>query len=215
MGTPLFAPWTNTAVKLAAAALATAFASCLGGLMIYVRTPYVTDQLAEIDQPIEFDHRHHVADCEIDCLYCHREAETAPTAGLPATEICMGCHGQVGPESPLLAPVRASYFEGRPIRWNRVHDLPDFVFFDHAAHLHAGGACAECHGQVERMARVLQVAPLTMGWCLDCHRNPDRYRTEESRLPRTTWGATVENLTADWPRDRAITQLTTCTACHR
>jgi len=214
----LFPPWANTAAKLAVISAGVAGAGSLAALMIYVRTPYNTGQLRPIQQPVEFDHRHHVVDDEIDCLYCHSGAATTPRAGIPATEKCMGCHAQIWNDSPLLEPVRQSYFTGEPIPWRRVHDLADFVFFDHSVHVQHGIGCVRCHGRVDKMARVHQVAPLTMGWCLDCHRNPPaRLDSDATRPPeyRTMWGATLSNLEPAPPAEHAITRLTTCTACHR
>jgi hypothetical protein len=139
--------------------------------MGFVRSPYVTHQGESPEQPVDFDHRHHVRDDGIGCLYCHWEAETTRFAGVPPTSVCMGCHAQIRTESPLLDPVRASAYGGGPIRWRRVHDLPDFVFFDHSSHVSQGVDCAECHGDVSSMAAVVRVQPLTMRWCLSCHRD--------------------------------------------
>ncbi len=193
----LFAPWTNTALPVAVAAGMVSGIGAVLGLMAYVRTPRGTGQLAAVDQPVSFDHRHHAKDDGIECLYCHADAERSPSAGLPSTETCMGCHSQIWNDSILLEPVRRSYFADRPLPWNRVHDLPDFVYFDHAAHLRGGLGCATCHGEVETMANVVQVAPLTMIWCLDCHREP------EAR------GLSPSNVVGN------VTRLTTCTTCHR
>jgi hypothetical protein len=140
-------------------------------------------------QPVEFDHRHHVRDDGIDCVYCHDSVETEAFAGMPSTERCMGCHGQVWTESPELDPVRASWRSGQPLRWRRVNSVPAYVYFHHGVHVQAGVACAECHGAVEDMPRITRAHNLTMSFCLDCHR-----RTQGSR---------------------AITRLTTCSACHR
>ncbi len=214
----LFPRWANTAATLVVIAACLLVVGSLVGLMIYVRTPYNTQQLTPVDQPVEFDHRHHVVDNAIDCLYCHSEAESSPQAGLPATELCMGCHAQIWNESILLEPVRRSYFSGRPLPWRRVHDLPDFTFFDHSVHVQHGIGCVRCHGRIDQMARVYQVAPLTMGWCLDCHRDPPAPSSAEARAAPgydTMWGATFANLDPGLGGDRAITRLTTCTACHR
>lgn len=215
--TALFPPWTNTAYRIALVALVLFVAGVIVGLMIYVRTPYNTLQYLAIDQPVEFDHRHHVRDDGIDCLYCHNAAETSPSAGIPSTDVCMGCHNQIWNQSPLLEPVRRSYFSGQSIPWIRVHDLPDFAYFNHAVHVQGGVGCVHCHGRVDLMPRVYRVAPLNMNWCLDCHRNP---RAHLAGAPRVTehgsmWGATLEELEPDVPAGRQITRLTTCTACHR
>ena len=189
----LFSRWANTPYRLAIAALALLAAIAIAAPMVIVRTPYATDEGLPIEQPVQFDHRHHVRDDGIDCRYCHQGVETEARAGIPATEVCMGCHGQIWNDSPLLAPVRASWATGTPIPWRRVYDLPDFVYFHHGVHTDAGIGCVHCHGLVENMAQVYRVTPMTMAWCLDCHRDPPgpvRY-------------------------GRRITPLTTCTACHR
>lgn len=190
----LFRPWTNTAVKLGAISLSCLGAAALIGPMVCVRTPYVTTRYDAPEQPVEFDHRHHVLDDRIDCQYCHREASRSTVAGIPGADVCMGCHAQIWRESPKLQPVVDSYFTGEPIAYVRVHDLPDHVYFDHSAHFEANIPCSRCHGPVASMARVYQWAPLTMGWCLDCHREPP---------PTTT------------RTHGRMTRLTTCTACHR
>lgn len=190
---PLFPRWTNRVYRLALVAIAATLASAVVVPMIYIRTPYASSQDDPIAQPVEFDHRHHNRDDGIDCLYCHSGAERAAAAGVPATELCMGCHGQIWNDSVQLAPVRRSWETGSAISWRRVHDLPDHVYFHHGVHVRGGIACARCHGDVAAMARVYRVAPLTMQWCLDCHRNPP--------------GAVDHG--------RRITSLTTCSACHR
>jgi predicted CXXCH cytochrome family protein len=216
----LFRPWTNTALGVGLAALVTSVAAAIAAPMIYVRTPYNTGELTPLDQPVVFDHRHHVQDDEIGCLYCHSGAESSALAGVPSTDVCMGCHGQVWSSSPLLEPVRRSYFANQPIPWNRVHRLPDFVFFDHSVHVRRGVGCGLCHGAVDGMAVVYKAQPLTMNWCLDCHRNPPEYVKEHrGTMPRgTLWGAgpdAFEDLRPPPGRERAITSLTTCSACHR
>jgi hypothetical protein len=141
-------------------------------LMGAVRTDWMTGRGRAVEQPVAFDHRHHVRDDGIPCLYCHSGAERSAWAGIPPTDLCLGCHAQIWSSSPELAPVFASASKDEPIAWQRVHRLPDFVYFNHAAHVDRGVGCASCHGAVDQMARVYQVAPLTMGWCLDCHRDP-------------------------------------------
>ncbi len=186
-------------------------------LMGYVRGPYVTGVGRAPEQPVPFDHRHHVVDDGIDCRYCHTTADRSPRAGIPSTEVCMGCHSQIWAESPLLEPVRESYFEGRPIRWARVHRLPDFVYFDHRIHVSRGVGCESCHGRVDQMARVRQVEPLTMGWCLECHRNPEPHlRPPEAVVEMGYRPDSAQEVTgAHLAREMDIRPSTDCTACHR
>ncbi len=186
-------------------------------LMWWVRTPYVTGQFAQIGQPLPFDHRHHVVDDEIDCLYCHRDAEHSPTAGVPPTELCLNCHNQIWNNSPALELLWDSRRAVRPIAWHRVTYLPDFVFFNHAIHVHKGVGCETCHGRIDEMARVYQVAPLTMSWCLDCHRAPEAHLRPVSEIttmgyepahPQSELGTTLM-------RRYSVQRLTNCTTCHR
>jgi hypothetical protein len=211
---PLYPSWANTAYRLAIAALVLGVGSLVAGPMLYVRTTYNTSQLVPWEQPVEFDHRHHVRDGGIECLYCHSAAERSPSAGMPTTGVCMGCHAQIWNHSPLLEPVRRSYFSDQPINWKRVHDLPDHVYFDHSVHVTRGIGCETCHGDVSQMARVMQTQPLTMGWCLDCHRD-SRFEIVPRRGPDNAWQASVAMFSDSPSKHRAITALITCTACHR
>jgi hypothetical protein len=212
----LFPPWTNTAIRLALGILAVGVPGALVGLMIFVRSPLYTGQLAPVPQPLQFDHRHHVADAGIDCRFCHLTVETAASAGYPPTEVCMSCHAQIWNQSPLLAPVRASYFTGAVLPWRRVHALPDFVYFNHAIHVNKGVGCVTCHGRVDQMPAVMQVAPLSMKWCLDCHRDPEPYLRPRERVTDLAWEP--EDALAvgrEVARDRDVHTRTSCTACHR
>jgi hypothetical protein len=214
---PLFPPWTNTVSRLMAVAILAMPALAVAGLMLYVRTPFSTGALRPVEQLVQFDHRHHVRDEGIDCRYCHSTVETGPYAGVPATEVCMGCHAQIWNRSPQLQEVRARYFSDRPIPWKRVHDLPDFVYFNHSIHVNKGVGCATCHGRVDQMASVQQVSPLTMGWCLDCHRAPERHLRPLEQITSMTWKPA-----RDPAREGARLALaygvhtrTSCTTCHR
>jgi hypothetical protein len=212
----LFRPWTNTAFRIALVVLALGVVVVVGFPMVYVRTPQWRNQLDPVDQPVEFDHRHHVQDDGIDCLYCHELATKSATAGIPSTELCMGCHNQIWNDSPMLEPVRRSFFSGEPIPWNRVHDVPDFVYFNHAIHVNEGVGCATCHGRVDRMGRVYQVADLSMGWCLDCHRNPERFVRPRARVTDMTWAAEDQSVLGPLlVEEYGIRKLTHCSACHR
>jgi hypothetical protein len=186
--------------------------------MLFQRTSFVTGAGRNVAQPIQFDHRHHAGDDAIDCRYCHDLAERSPSAGMPPTTRCLGCHSQVWLGSPLLAGVWASAEERRPIAWMRVHALPDFVFFDHSAHVNHGVGCVTCHGRVDEMARVQQVSPLTMDWCLDCHRNPlPRLRPREEiasmrwQAPPGSEPALGRALAAAY----GVAPRTDCSTCHR
>ena len=212
----LFPRWTNTLARVMAVGVLATPAVAIAALMLYVRSPFVTGQFVEVAQPVQFDHRHHSWDEGIDCRYCHTSAEEAASAGIPSTEVCMGCHAQVWNQSPKLAPVREAWFSGKPIEWNRVHDLPDFVYFNHAAHTRKGVGCVSCHGRVDTMPFVMQVAPLTMSWCLECHREPTPHLRPLDKVFSMTWepvdpvevGRQVAALLDVQPRQ-------SCTTCHR
>ncbi len=166
---------TNTLAKL----------SIFGGLFILLagvwalaeinRSSYNTGQYIERQQPVQFSHKHHVGDDGIDCRYCHTSVEVSNSAGMPPTKTCMNCHSQIWSESPYLEIVRASYRDNKPIEWTRVHDLPDYVYFNHSIHVNKGIGCASCHGRVDQMAAVYQASSLQMEWCLECHRQPERF----------------------------------------
>jgi hypothetical protein len=186
-------------------------------LMWWVRTPYVTGQFSQLGQPIPFDHRHHVVDDGIDCLYCHEDAERAPYAGVPATEVCLNCHNQIWNSSPALAMLWRSRAEDRPIPWRRVNDLPDFVFFNHSIHVRKGVGCETCHGRVDEMPRVYQAAPLTMGWCLECHRDPAAHLRPVGAITEMGYAPSRPQTIVgpELAREYHVRSITTCTACHR
>jgi hypothetical protein len=211
---PLYPRWSTAVYRLVLIVFVVGAALLVIGPMTYARSAYSTSQFEPWDQPVEFDHRHHVRDDGIQCLYCHSSAERSANAGVPATAVCMGCHTQIWNDSPLLEVVRRSYFSGKPVNWKRVHDLPDFVYFNHSVHIARGLPCERCHGDVGSMARVFQVQPLTMGWCLDCHRDPD-LAIPRMAVPTNTFEASEFMFFRSVANKRDITALTTCSACHR
>jgi Cytochrome c7 and related cytochrome c/Class III cytochrome C family len=148
----------------------------LGGVVTAAVWYYGTNKHFEVgyqpEQPVDYSHKLHAGDLGIDCRYCHNTVEKAAFAAVPPTETCMNCHAKVRTESDKLLPVRESWATDQPVPWVRVHNLPDYVYFDHSAHLAAGVGCVSCHGRVDQMPKVTQVQPLSMSWCLDCHRNP-------------------------------------------
>jgi hypothetical protein len=213
----LFPSWSDTVFRLC---LALAGASIVGLpvlAVLWVRTPYVTKVGNPVQQPVQFDHRHHVRDDGIDCFYCHYEARRSKFAGAPPTEVCMNCHSQVWQESSRLAPVRDSWFTGEPVRWNRVHQLPEFVYFDHSAHVSHGVGCVECHGRVDAMAQVYAVASLTMQWCLDCHRDPDPHLRPPSEITNMEWEPSESRRAtgAEIRRELHVAPPVNCSGCHR
>jgi hypothetical protein len=175
--------------------------------------------MAPIQQPIAFSHKHHVGDDGIDCRYCHTSVEKSGFAGMPSTSICLSCHSQLFVDSPALAPLHESARTGRAIQWTRVHDLPDFVYFQHDIHVNKGVACVECHGRVDQMPLTWRTASLEMQWCLGCHRNaPEHIRPLSKVLAmapqRPLTPEEVRQLTRLY-RLRSANALTNCSTCHR
>ena len=182
----------------------------------YFLSPLFTRQNEPINQPVEFDHRHHVRDHGIDCRFCHTTVEKGASAGYPPSEVCGSCHGQVWNKSPYLAPIRTSLFTNKPLEWLRVHDLRDYVYFNHAAHVNKGVGCATCHGRVDKMAAVYKHAPLNMGWCLDCHRNPNHNLRPREFITSTTWIADdPEAVGAAVAKQNNVHTRVSCSTCHR
>jgi Cytochrome c7 and related cytochrome c len=210
----LFSPRANRIARWGLVTVLVLAVAIPAGLMVWVRTPAVTGQGRTATQPIPFDHRIHVAGLKVDCLYCHTTADRGASAGLPATAVCQPCHNDVWLSGPTFAPVRQSVATGRPIPWQRVNRLPDFVYFNHAIHVAGGVGCESCHGRVDRMAQVRQAAPLTMGWCLDCHRNPEPSRRPADAVTAMGWSASSQAAPPPLsPARRAA--IVTCSACHR
>ncbi len=194
------------------------FIAGLLGLFAEVnRSPWMTGAQVARDQPIQFSHERHVGGNGIDCRYCHTSVEESSFAGIPPTRTCMNCHSQIFANSPFLEPVRESFRSGRSIQWNRVHDLPDFVYFDHSIHVNKGVGCTTCHGQVDRMPLMWQEKSLQMEWCLDCHRAPERYVRPRDAVFRVDYVAPPNQaeLGARLVEEYQIQKLTSCSVCHR
>lgn len=213
----LFSPQADTWFRIALAGAFGTPAVAVAGLMFLARSPLATEQGEPYEQPVQFDHRHHVGDEGIDCRYCHDTVERGPSAGIPDTSRCINCHAQIWNESDLLAPVRESYFRDLPIRWQRVHRLPDFVYFNHAIHVNKGVGCATCHGRVDLMPLVEREQPLLMEWCLDCHRDPMRYLRPRQELTNMSWRPTGDPLELGkrLALEYRVHTRTNCTTCHR
>ncbi len=169
-------------------------------------------------QPIPFSHRHHAGDDRIDCRYCHTSVENAAFAGMPSTMLCLTCHSQLYKDAPVLRPLHESARRGTAIAWTRVNQLPDFVYFNHGIHVSKGVGCVECHGAVDRMPITERVAPLTMQWCLACHRDP----APHLRAPEQVYSMTPTSALGGDPGELArryhlqsTRRLTDCSTCHR
>ena len=173
-----------------------------------------------IKQPVPFSHDHHVSQIGIDCRYCHSTVERTASAGMPASATCYNCHSQIWKDAPLLEPVRESIENGRPIEWARVHDLPDFVYFDHSIHVAKGVGCTTCHGQVGKMPLMYQENTLQMSWCVDCHRNPEKVLRPRDQVFNADWVAPANQeevgraLLAEY-KILDERHLTSCSTCHR
>ena len=188
------------------------------GLLIYSRSPYPAFAQKNPEQPVPFSHALHIS-LQINCQYCHNSVTVSASAGIPTTQTCMTCHSQVRTDSAALAPVRDSYASGKPIEWNRVHDLGDFAYFNHSIHVAKGVGCSTCHGQVSQMNTARQVAPLTMGWCIDCHRAPEQYLRPQDQIFNTDWVPPADQLAQGRQLVQANhiedSKITNCTICHR
>lgn len=213
----VFKPSTNVYARLSIFGALFAVAGSLFGLAAFSRSDYMTLAHVAREQPVPFSHRHHVGELGIDCRYCHTSVESSATAGIPPTQICMNCHAQIWSDSPTLEPVRASYRSGESIAWTKVHDLPDFVYFNHGIHVAKGIGCASCHGRVDEMNLMWQESTLHMEWCLDCHRHPEPHVRPRAEVFNMAWTA------ADDPRvdGAALVELydidgrDDCSVCHR
>src|SRR5438876_10304897 len=173
--TQIFHPSTNTFAKVTIFGAIFIVAGLTNLVLAWVRSPYYTEAGVAREQPVPFSHKHHVSGLGIDCRYCHTTVETSGFAGIPPTKTCMNCHSQIWTGAPMLEPVRESFRTGKSLVWNRVNDLPDFVYFNHSIHINKGVGCNTCHGPVDRMPLMYNFASLQMEWCLDCHRAAEKY----------------------------------------
>ena len=218
----IFHPSANTLAHLTLFGMAVGPLAALVITYLLIRSPYQTSVRVIREQPVPFSHEHHVSGLGIDCRYCHTSVESSAFAGLPPSYTCMSCHSQIWSGSAMLEPVRTSLKERKPLVWNRLHDLPDFVYFHHGIHIQKGVGCVSCHGRVDQMPLAWKEKPLTMEWCLDCHRHPERelrpkdlvfvmdWQPDASAKDRTTLG---RELVRDYHVQ--VEQLVNCSTCHR
>ena len=207
----------NSIARFTLLGLVGAVACLMGGGYLIVESPYETRQDVPRQQPIPFSHAHHAGELGIDCRYCHTTVESSSFANIPATKICMNCHSQMWAVAPVLEPLRESYRTGRSIAWTRVHDLPDFVYFNHSIHVHNGVGCSTCHGRVDKMPITWQAESLRMQWCLDCHRHPEQYVRPRDQVFNMNYQPppNQEELGRQLMTEYHIQSLISCSTCHR
>jgi len=191
----------------------------LGGYVIYALTgsPFVTDENVAREQPVPFSHKHHAGELGIDCRYCHTSVEESSFAGLPPTQTCMSCHSQIWIKAPMLEPVRASYRDDKSIEWNRVNALPDFVYFNHSIHVAKGVGCTTCHGPIAEMPLTWAANTLQMSWCLECHREPEKFVRPKEYVFSTTYEPPSDQveLGKKLLKEYNVHTSTDCYTCHR
>jgi cytochrome c7-like protein len=181
------------------------------------RSPYVTNAGVARIQPVQFSHQHHVGGMGLDCRYCHTSVEKAAVAGIPPTKTCMNCHSQIWSTSPELEPVRESFRTGKSLEWVRVHDLPEFAYFNHSAHVNKGMGCSTCHGRVDRMPLVWQEKSLQMEWCLECHRAPEKFVRPQSEVFNAAYEPPADQIEQGRKlvQEYGLKPRTSCSTCHR
>jgi hypothetical protein len=213
----IFRPSTNTFARLSILGALVLVGALTWIVLAVNRSPYVTEAGVVRRQPVPFSHKHHVSAIGFDCRYCHTFVEEAAVAGLPPTKTCMNCHAQIWADSPMLEPVRASWRTDTSLAWVRVHDLPDFVYFDHSIHVQKGIGCVTCHGRVDEMPLMWRQHSLLMEWCLECHRAPERFVRPRAFVFSMDWQPAEDQLTLGRKlvQEYHIAKLTSCSVCHR
>jgi len=193
----------------------------LGWVVLTIqRSDFVTSANEFVEQPVQFSHQHHAGAIGIDCRYCHTSVEVSPSAGIPPTKTCINCHSQIWATSPYLEPVRASFRDDKPLTWIRVHDMPDFVYFNHSIHVTKGVGCETCHGRVDKMPLIMQKTSLQMEWCLNCHRDPSPFVrpleeiTTMGYVPAEAQSVLGPKLVAKY-QIAGVEHMTSCSVCHR
>jgi hypothetical protein len=212
----IFPEWTNKVQTYGAIVAVFVIASVIG-FFWYYGSPEYTDVGYRPAQPVPYSHKLHAGDLGIDCRYCHSTVEESPHANLPPTQTCMNCHKLILTESERLLPVRESWAVQVPIKWVRVHNLPDYAYFNHSAHLSAGVGCLSCHGNVAEMIEVAQVEPLSMGWCLNCHRDPGSHLRPREELTNMKWTPPENQIefAERVIREKNLNPPVDCSGCHR
>ncbi|MGF1508106.1 MAG: cytochrome c3 family protein [Myxococcota bacterium] len=212
----IFPRWTNGLPTIVAIAVPLIGFGVVCGISYYF-SPYFTDVGYQPEQPVEYSHALHAGKLGMDCRYCHNTVERAGYAAVPPTQTCLNCHAYVKTESPKLELVRQSGETGEPIPWIKIHQLPDYAYFAHNVHVAAGIGCASCHGRIDQMEKVALHAPLSMGWCLRCHRNPEPHLRPVSEITNMAYDPVAAGYdpAADPHRTRELQPPQNCSGCHR
>jgi hypothetical protein len=210
----VFPRWANKTRQIAGVVLGVA-PIYLISLIWYGASPKTTDVGYMPEQPVPYSHALHAGQLGIDCRYCHNTVEESSHAAVPAAQTCMNCHSKVWTTSPKLALIRESYATGKAVEWVKVHDLPDYAYFNHSAHVTRGVGCVSCHGRVDQMEKVYQHEPLSMGWCLDCHRNPEPNLRPVEEVTNMTWTQPNAEFGKEFRAKNHIAPPTDCSTCHR
>jgi len=218
----IFPKWSNVVPVKVVVALVLTVTAAAGGVWYYC-SPNYTKVGYMPTQPVPYSHALHVGQLGLDCRYCHTFVDRSPHANIPGPSVCMNCHspdlGNVLGDSPRLAPIRESYASGQPVQWIKIHNEPDYVYFNHAVHVNRGVSCVECHGQINEMDTVAEAKPLGMSFCLDCHRNPEQAVRPLDKVFDLTWKA--ESATAQtqdgtkFVHDWKVLPPQSCSGCHR
>ncbi|NRA26631.1 MAG: cytochrome c3 family protein [Opitutales bacterium] len=214
----IFPRWVNTIPLKVIAALALTATSIIAGITYYF-TPKYARVGYQPTQPVAFDHSLHVGQLGMDCRYCHTDVDKAAHSNVPSTNTCMNCHSLIKTDSPKLQPIRDSFASGEPVEWVQIHKTPDYVYFNHAAHVNRGVSCVHCHGQVNEMEVVHHEKSLSMAFCLECHREPERFIRPVEDVYNLDWSAgdssdqkaQGEELVHDWNVNPPLS----CSGCHR
>ena len=211
----LFPKWSNRAAYTVLAAAPLAIIGAITAFALYI-SPYNTQVGYAPEQPIPYSHKLHVGDLGMDCRYCHVGVEQSPVAMVPPAETCMNCHAVVLKDNPEILKVAESYHTGKAIEWDRIHKLPDYVYFNHSIHVAKGIGCVSCHGRIDQMEVVYQHEPLSMGWCLDCHRNPEEHLRPLDKITDMDWAAENQlELGLQLKEQHNVNPTTDCSGCHR
>ncbi|MBI2149918.1 MAG: cytochrome c3 family protein [Acidobacteria bacterium] len=213
----VFHPSTNTISRVSIYGGVALLVALVTALAEINRSSYVTEAGVARAQPVPFSHKHHVSGIGIDCRYCHTSVEESSFAGIPPTKTCMNCHSQIWADTPMLEPIRESIKTGKSIEWTRVHNLPGFVYFDHSIHVSKGVGCVTCHGRVDEMPLMWREHTLYMEWCLECHREPERFVRPREYVFSMDWQPPGEQIALGrrLVKEYRIQKWTSCSVCHR